>query len=60
MNNMLVEQIYTQCLAQGAYYIESECEAAVIDPLWGFLPYVELARNGMLPCPINQCLIGLH
>ena len=29
---MIVEQIYTGCLAQGAYYIESEGEAAVIDP----------------------------
>ena len=30
---MKVEQIYTSCLAQGSYYIESNGEAAVIDPL---------------------------
>ena len=30
---MIVEQIYTGCLAQGAYYIESEGEVAIIDPL---------------------------
>jgi len=30
---MKVEQIYTGCLAQGAYYIESNGEAVVIDPL---------------------------
>jgi len=30
---MHVEQIYTGCLAQGAYYIESEGEVAIIDPL---------------------------
>ena len=30
---MNVEQIYTGCLSQGAYYIESEGEAAIIDPL---------------------------
>ena len=32
---MKVEQIYTGCLAQGAYYIESNGEAVVIDPLSG-------------------------
>ncbi|HPI09415.1 MAG TPA: MBL fold metallo-hydrolase [Catalimonadaceae bacterium] len=42
---MLVEQIYTQCLAQGAYYVESDGEAAVIDPLREFGPYMELARK---------------
>ena len=30
---MKVEQIYTGCLSQGAYYIESDGEAAIIDPL---------------------------
>ncbi len=30
---MKIEQIYTGCLAQGAYYIVSEGEAAIIDPL---------------------------
>ena len=37
---MNVEQIYTKCLAQGAYYIESNGEAAVIDPLRETSPYL--------------------
>lgn len=44
---MKVEQIYTGCLAQGAYYIESEGEVAIIDPLRETAPYIEKAeRNG--------------
>ena len=39
-----VEQIYTKCLAQGAYFIESNGEAAVIDPLRESGPYIERAR----------------
>jgi hydroxyacylglutathione hydrolase len=42
--NMKVEQIYTGCLAQGAYYIESEGEAVVIDPLREIKPYLEKAE----------------
>ncbi len=38
---MKVEQIYTGCLAQGAYYITSNEEAAIIDPLRETLPYME-------------------
>lgn len=41
---MKIEQIYTGCLAQGAYYIESEGEAAVIDPLRETAPYMERAH----------------
>jgi hydroxyacylglutathione hydrolase len=40
---MKVEQIYTGCLAQGAYYIESNGEAVVIDPLREITPYLERA-----------------
>lgn len=40
---MKVEQIYTGCLAQGAYYIESKGEVAIIDPLREVQPYVERA-----------------
>ena len=40
-----VEQIYTGCLAQGAYYVESNGEAAVIDPLREVEPYIDLARS---------------
>lgn len=42
---MILEQIYTGCLAQGAYYIESEGEAAIIDPLRETSPYLEKARQ---------------
>lgn len=43
MNNLKfsVEQIYTGCLAQGAYYITSNGEAAIIDPLRETQPYLE-------------------
>jgi len=45
---MKVEQIYTGCLAQGAYYIESNGEAAIIDPLRETKPYIEkAAENGV-------------
>jgi glyoxylase-like metal-dependent hydrolase (beta-lactamase superfamily II)/rhodanese-related sulfurtransferase len=44
---MIIEQIYTGCLAQGAYYIESNGEAAIIDPLREVQPYIEkAAKNG--------------
>ena len=44
---MIIEQIYTNCLAQGAYYIESNGEAAIIDPLREPQPYIERAqKNG--------------
>ena len=42
---MKVEQIYTGCLAQGAYYIESNGEAAVIDPLREVGAYIEMAKE---------------
>ena len=45
---MKVEQIYTGCLAQGAYYIESNGEAAIIDPLRETEPYIQKAKeNGV-------------
>ncbi len=45
---MKVEQIYTGCLAQGAYYIESNGEAAIIDPLRETSPYIQKAKeNGV-------------
>ena len=40
---MKVEQIYTGCLAEAAYYIESEGEAVIIDPLRETAPYIERA-----------------
>lgn len=41
---MKVEQIYTGCLAEAAYYIESKGEAVVIDPLRETEPYIERAK----------------
>jgi glyoxylase-like metal-dependent hydrolase (beta-lactamase superfamily II)/rhodanese-related sulfurtransferase len=41
---MKVEQIYTGCLAQGAYYIESKGEVAIIDPLREVRPYIKRAK----------------
>ncbi|BAV06120.1 MBL fold metallo-hydrolase [Filimonas lacunae] len=44
---MIIEQIYTGCLAQGAYYIQSGNEAAIIDPLREVKPYIAKAKaNG--------------
>ena len=42
---MKIEQIYTGCLSQGAYYIESKGEAAIIDPLREVTPYIEKASK---------------
>lgn len=42
---MKIEQIYTGCLAQGAYYVESEGEAVVIDPLREVASYLEKAEK---------------
>jgi len=41
---MKIEQIYTGCLAQGAYYIESNGEVAIIDPLREVDTYIEKAK----------------
>ncbi len=44
---MKIEQIYTGCLAQGAYYIQSGNEVAIIDPLREVQPYIDQAeKNG--------------
>lgn len=42
---MKIEQIYTGCLAQGAYYITSKGEAAIIDPLREVQPYIDRANK---------------
>lgn len=42
---MKIEQIYTGCLAQGAYYISSNGEAAIIDPLRETSPYIDLLEK---------------
>ena len=42
---MIIEQIYTGCLAQGAYYIESNGEVAIIDPLREVQDYIDRAKK---------------
>jgi hydroxyacylglutathione hydrolase len=42
---MIIQQIYTGCLAQGAYYIESKGEVAIIDPLREVQDYIDKAAN---------------
>ena len=42
---MKIEQIYTGCLAQGAYYVESEGEVAIIDPLREIDTYLEKVKK---------------
>ena len=42
---MIIEQIYTGCLAQGAYYIESNGEVAIIDPLREVQDYIDSAAK---------------
>ena len=42
---MKIQQIYTGCLAQGAYYIESKGEVAIIDPLREVQPYIDIANT---------------
>ena len=45
---MKIEQIYTGCLAQGAYYITSNGEAAIVDPLRETAPYIDrLQKDGV-------------
>jgi len=45
---MKIEQIYTGCLAQGAYYITSNGEAAIVDPLREVQPYLDrLEKDGV-------------
>lgn len=46
---MKIEQIYTGCLAQGAYYIISDGEAAIIDPLRETKPYLDRLEKDKVP-----------
>ncbi len=41
---MNIQQIYTDCLAEAAYYVESEGEVAIIDPLREVSPYLQMAE----------------
>ena len=42
---MYIEQLYTNCLAEAAYYIESNGEAAIIDPIRDIDVYIQLAQK---------------
>jgi hydroxyacylglutathione hydrolase len=42
---MYIQQLYTNCLAQAAYYIESNGEAAIIDPLRDYAQYISMAES---------------
>src|ERR1700760_2521441 len=42
---MYIQQLYTGCLSEAAYYIESEGEAAIIDPLRDIDAYLRLAKE---------------
>jgi glyoxylase-like metal-dependent hydrolase (beta-lactamase superfamily II) len=42
---MFVQQLYTGCLSEAAYYIESEGEAAIVDPLRDIGTYIKLAKE---------------
>jgi hydroxyacylglutathione hydrolase len=42
---MFTQQLYTNCLAQGAYYIESNGEAAIVDPMRDVQEYIDLAAS---------------
>lgn len=42
---MFIKQLYTGCLSEAAYYIESNGEAAIVDPMRDIDPYLELANE---------------
>ena len=42
---MFIKQLYTNCLAEAAYYIESNGEAAIVDPIREIEPYIALAKS---------------
>ena len=59
---MYIQQIYTGCLAQAAYYIESEGEAAIIDPLrdiqaYLILPQQEMLKSNIFLKPISMLIL---
>ncbi len=45
MESMFIKQLYTNCLSEAAYYIESEAEAVIIDPLRDIDVYISLAAE---------------
>jgi len=49
---MYIQQLYTGCLSEAAYYIDSEGEAAIVDPLRDIDAYIRLARERGATTPI--------
>ena len=45
MLNMYIEQIYTGCLSEAAYYVESNGEAVIIDPMRDIETYLQMAEE---------------
>ncbi len=45
MSNMFIKQLYTNCISEAAYYIESEGEVAIIDPLRDIEEYIAMAKE---------------
>ena len=45
---MIVKQIYTKCLAQASYFIESNGEVAIIDPIRDINEYIDLIGENKL------------
>ena len=56
---MHIEQLYTNCLAEAAYYIESDGVAAVIDPLREPEPYLEKAASSEVEKQKLKALLGI-
>ena len=57
---MKIEQLYTGCLAQGAYYIESEGEVAIIDPLREIQQYIDKAASNKCNIKYTESLLSLE
>ena len=52
---MKIEQIYTGCLSQGAYYIVSDGEAIIIDPLRETAPYLKRLEKDGVKLKCSKC-----
>ena len=56
---MKIEQIYTGCLSEAAYYIQSDGEAAIIDPLRETEPYISRAEKDGVSIWIANGIAGI-
>jgi hypothetical protein len=57
---MFIKQLYTGCLSEAAYYIESGGEAAIIDPLRDIDIYLQLAKKEKQRSGISWRLISMR